>query len=355
ALKYAGVEGINDSMIADLRSEARNEFRRMYRVQNGRHPEPKAEKKELQKSKRKWGWKVAAPIIPVLALAAYAGREHINSYSDSGVSDSQPRTSEILESNSPVRLPSFISDIGKSVAEVVKPIPKVEELGIKREGPFTLWGVDFSDSEVGFKLAWDSPEVLEKNNGQPLELILYPVAKSSTARFPSECLYSADLDCALAFDNFILIGGHSSSPRNSQGERVDLAMEPLRYFLEGKKMGENSQHWNVEERDFRQSLLENQADRPNLIYDGQAITQPAIAFVRIQEAFRDDIYRDWSKAVEAALRADPTLATKINLEAPVVVLATCGWRLPGDKLSPNNQNWFTSSVYLAFIGEPAEG
>lgn len=361
ALRQAEVEEISDSMIADLRSEARNEVRRMYRVQNGRHPEAKAEKIELQKSKRKWGWKVTVPIIPVLALAAYAGRELINSYSDSGVRDSQSRTSEVSEeprdeqseSNSSVRLPSFLSNISQSVEEAIRPIPKVEELDVKREGPFKLWGIDFSDSERGFRIVWNSPEVLDRNNGQPLEIILYPVTKTSTARFPSECLYSADLDCALAFDDFIIIGGHSSSPRNSEGTRVDLAMEPLRYFLEGKKMGESSQHFNLEERILRQTLLENQDERPNIIYNGEAVTQPAVAFVRIQEAYRDEIYRDWSKAVEAALVADPTLATKINLEKPLAVLATCGWRLPGDKLSPNNQNWFTSSIYLAFIGEAA--
>ena len=37
----------------------------------------------------------------------------------------------------------------------------------------------------------------------------------------------------------------------------------------------------------------------------------------------------------------------------MVIAATCGWRLQGDRLSANNQNWFTSSVYLAFLGEPA--
>ena len=115
-------------------------------------------------------------------------------------------------------------------------------------------------------------------------------------------------------------------------------------------MGGYSKTLSKEEREQRIDLLEEERVTISL-WGHQAKAQ--IAVVRIEEVDRDSVYADWNRAVEIALRYDPSLGEKINLESGGLILAISGRRLPGDRLSGQNHYEYTSSLILIFIGEPA--
>lgn len=335
---------------------------------------------QLKGPKNKRWLRKAALVIPPLALVTvYTGNKLMNSYSDEGISDSQSRTSEISEevsdgqlaSNSPIRLPSFLSNIGESIQEVVNRIPLVEELNEEDDDQYTRWGFTFVLPEVSegeekdpskfIIFEWQSDKVIEANGGI-LEAILYPQIDTGGRSFGWECLHTPDKDCSKAIDNFIIIGGHSGVVTNKKGELVELAMEPIRAFIEGHKLQYKLQEDGNyllyytddtlarEEREQKMDLLEE--ERPSITQE-EDNAKAQVAVVRIEEIDRDKVYNDWNRVVEIALKYEPNLGESINLQRGGLILAISGRRIAGDNLSGQNHYEYTSSLILIFVGEPA--
>lgn len=387
AFKFAGVE-IKEDLLVYFRRKACQEVNNI-----------QVAKREAEARKRVESWRRkltvvayagAISLIPIAFTLAAKSRE-INlsvQFNPNIINNNDPRVAEVSSislddlgkgPDEKEETKSILSSIGGAVESFIKPTPLVEELdGYSIDN---LWGFNFANPEVKkgeeidpskfLILEWDSEKVIEANEGNPVRVILYPVNDETRGgSFGWGCIHLPDKECSKQFDNFIVVSGHSGVVENTQGEKVELPMEQLRAFIEGYKLqtdaqsfssspeegeitleaivGQYSGTWSREERDRIMEILEE--ERPTLT-QGDYQAKVKTAQVRIEEADRDQLYRDWRQVVEIALRYDPDLGEKVNLEKPFLVFVTSGRRISGDRESGENHHNYTSSVILNFAGE----
>lgn len=267
---------------------------------------------------------------------------------------------DIPEENAESSVLDFVESI------FVKKIPKVEELEVKREGQFKFWGIDFSvQKEIAgeikkdeiIRLTWEGEGVTAKR-GSSLKIVSAPLAIESGVSFPDYCLKRTELDCVLAFEKFAVSGGHSGVVEhvNKEGitEKIELTSEAVRAFVEGHKFlkdGTYSEALTSQEREAIIALLEKEEERP-ILSQGEVQVKVAVAVVRIEEAYRDDVYKNWSKLDEVVRARDPDLGDKINLDAPHFYWVISGRLLNGDKPSAENHSAYSSSIIVLALGEP---
>ena len=368
ALIFAGAKIPNkERLIARLRERAVREEKIAHA--------PEIEKPQKAKVSKRWMRRLALAAPPVAALAlAFASKpwEAFQSPNDDLVLDSnEPRITnagtinEIPNDNDAEEsgLSNLFNQVGSAVESVVKRVPNVEELE-SSIADYNLWEFDLNDPENPLTISWDSPEVVALNYGEPLVFTVSPVEKPVGNRLSVVCYNNSEMECSMAFDGFIIVQVHSSLNNGKE-----LAMERERNFLEGGVEVINTENEDgagvvrkvnfstflkPEEREARRLKLE---EKRGTLKQGDHEANAQVAIVRIEEKYVwPRIYNDLSLVVEEALRTDPTLALKINLEKPFATFFTCGWRLPGDELSSENVHWYSSSMYLIFVGEaPTSG
>jgi hypothetical protein len=367
ALIFAGAKIPNkERLIARLRERAVREEKITHA--------PEIEKPQKAKVSKRWTWKLALAAPPVAALAlAFASKpwESARSSNEDLISQSnEPRITnagtinEIPNDNDAEEsgLSNLFNQVGSAVESVVQRVPNVEELE-SSVADYNLWDFDLNDPENPLTISWESDEVAGSNYQERLEFTLSPIENAVGNHLATQCFTNSEIECSIAFDNFIVAEGHSSISRG-----VELAMERVRGFLEGgievtekvvngvteiTRMANLSKLLNPEEREVQRLMLES---KRATLKQGDHEANAQVAIVRIEEKFVwPRLYNDLSTTVEEALRTDPTLPQRINLERPFGIFFTCGWRLPGDELSSETVKWYSSSMYLIFVGEAATG
>lgn len=356
ASQFAGAD-IPDKHLARLHERAQIEYKITQDLESA--------KSTKKRPSMKWVGRVVVPTV-TLAVAFAASEAFQSPKTDSDIgAGNEPRVSEVgplLDGAQPDTerqsgISGFFSQVGEKVESVVKKVPNVEDLESSIE-KFDLWGFDLNDPENPLTISWDSPEIVALNNGEPLEFTVSPIENLVGNHLSTQCYSNSAMECSAAFDGFILIQAHSSLNNGKE-----LAMESERNFLEGGVEVTRSEDEDgvkeerqvdlltflkPEERETRRLLLERRVP----LTQGEHEAKAQVAVVRIEERYVwPKLYNDQSIMVEEALKIDPTLPERINLERPLAVFFTCGWRLPGDKLSHENVNWYSSSMYLFFVGE----
>jgi len=258
------------------------------------------------------------------------------------VKTAKPQASDLSSESPPV-----LEDLGsilKAFEPKPTPIPLVESIPSAEGSPYNLWGIDFADPSQAITVEWNYPEILVLNNGKPLGFSDFADAKDSQAKF-SACVHHLDWECTMTLNRKVFVSAHTGW----NGE-VMLPMEEFRAFLEGGSKEHPNERLPEEERLRREQLLEKY--RPTITQGTLRVSAQA-AIVRIEEADRDGIYEDWNTLEDVALKYDPALGSSLNVTEPYVDFITCGWRIPGDRLSPKHHSAFSSSIYNLFLGEAA--
>ncbi|OGY20390.1 MAG: hypothetical protein A2900_04920 [Candidatus Chisholmbacteria bacterium RIFCSPLOWO2_01_FULL_50_28] len=269
------------------------------------------------------------------SLASTTGDGQVSDPGEAVASESDLSGSALLEGLAP---------LFDAIQPEPTPVPLVESLPSAENNPCVLWGgIDFCDPSQAITVEWDSPEIREVRNGEPLRINFFPEPKANGSQFASQCLTSLGIDCSMALEGKVIVGVHSSW----NGEEM-LAMEAFRTFLEGGTKQNPDIMLPAEERERREYLLESV--RPTITQGTLRVSAKA-SILRIEEAHRDGVYEDWNTAQDTALLYEPDLRASINLDRRYVDVVTCGWRLPGDRLSPKNHNAASSSIYNLFLGE----
>jgi len=177
------------------------------------------------------------------------------------------------------------------------------------------------------------PDTKLVNSGKPIDISFHPA---------SRCKFGNGKACINAFQDsfgveitFITvhsgIGGEAELLRNAlEGTGFDQAGYPLRQVKKNLQAIIGSPV-TITQNDIMEDQLKVVA----------AVRLPA---ARVREYINTPI----TDALAYAAQFDPDLQPFINPISPIIVLETCGWRMPGERTSPNVSDT-SASIYLIIL------
>lgn len=351
ASKFRGAE-VPERLIARLYERAQRERNTLQKTENKKPAKTSPE--------RKWIWGTAASAAAIGGIALVSRPWEIFQHPDVPNPGIQPSSLNVIpytpgnsESNSP-RVPAISlsptptetpSSHQKNLefSPEAEDYPLVEEVESDDSIPYHLWDIDFSDPKTGIVIKWSSPEVLARNNKEPLIVELHPVPQKEGEKFGNQCKPETGLDCSRVSGNFITVGAHTT---------YDFTLEAFRAFLAAP---------TEEERAERIRILES--ERPTVTY-GDITVLPQVAIVRLSPSQTDILYHKddnadginnegWDAIEELMLEADPTLRQQVNLDKRHVIVGGCDRWQEGEVRSGSDQPEYQVKAVTFTLAEAA--
>ncbi len=207
-----------------------------------------------------------------------------------------------------------------------------------------------SASQGDFKLPLQSDFALIdfKDRETPITVEIYPPHKRTPVKITfftgSSCSYDNHRACVHTYHSeggqpILFLTIHSGM----EGEA-----EHFRHYLEGtgiNRAGYSLKQAQAVLHDLRGAqVILRQEDR--VVNDLEIGAVGRVPPASLKEYFAAPI----SRSLNVAAAADPALEDYVYPDQPLLVIETCGWRMPGEKNSPAASDT-TGSIYLAVIHE----
>ncbi|MCU0487378.1 MAG: hypothetical protein MUE67_00335 [Anaerolineales bacterium] len=180
------------------------------------------------------------------------------------------------------------------------------------------------------------PDGGQVNNGDPIQLDFRVAAK---------CLFGDGTACV----NTYQAPGSAPVSLVTIHSGVGGDAQPLRHALEGT--GYNQAGLPL--RQVLKNLRQLSGSPVRISQDGQELSGLEIAAaIRLPaELVKEYLQIPASQALEFAARYAPELEAFLNPERPLIVLETCGWRMPGEAQG-NGLPETSASIYILVIWQP---
>jgi hypothetical protein len=213
------------------------------------------------------------------------------------------------------------------------PVPFASSAAVSSEPSLEFYGIDFGSRQKVTLTIYPPKSV---NRGKPIKIAFIPAER---------CRFGQKTGCVYAYKpsypgNVLVLTVHSGV--GGEGQR-------LRGALEGT--GINRAAFSLKE--VQQNLVALQGARVVLSQGDHEVDSAQVAAITRIPAWALARYFKaplW-EILGFAGQLDPLLAPWATPEQPVIVLETCGWKMPGEKGSGQVSDT-TGSVYLGVITRP---
>lgn len=210
------------------------------------------------------------------------------------------------------------------------PVPNTAGAAVSSEPSLEFYGIDFGSRQKVTLTIYPPKGV---NRGKPIKIAFIPAER---------CRFGQKTGCVYAYKpsypgNVLVVTVHSGV--GGEGQR-------LRSALEGT--GINRAAFSLNQ--VQQNLAALQGARVTISQGDHAVDSAQVAaFTRIPARTLARYFKaPLSEVLGIAGDLDPALAPWAIPEQPVIVLETCGWKMPGEKASGQVSDT-TGSVYLGVI------
>lgn len=180
------------------------------------------------------------------------------------------------------------------------------------------------------------PDGGQVNSGDPIQL---------NFQVGTECLFGAGTACV----NTYQAPGSAPVSLVTIHSGVGGEAQPLRHALEGTVYNQAG----LSLRQVLKNLRQLTGSPVRISQDGQEITGLEIAAaIRLPAALvKEYIQTPASQALDFAAQYAPELEGFLNPDRPLIVLETCGWRMPGEAQG-NRLPETSASIYILVIWQP---
>jgi hypothetical protein len=177
------------------------------------------------------------------------------------------------------------------------------------------------------------PDRNKINRGQPIDIEFFPAP---------DCKFGDGQACANAYRT--ITGGETNFLTVHSG--IGGEAQELRHALEGTGLDRAALSLKQVENNLRALLgVEVTIRQGDQTLQGLEIA----ALVRVPAShIKEYIETPVEQALDFAARLEPALLEFINSSEPLLILETCGWRMPGERTAPGISDT-SSSIYIVVI------